>query len=305
MTKKNENLENAHASQPPTAPSKQNICAVVVSYFPDGGFGQRLRLISNQVDHVVVVDNGSGEAIGERIRAALSTAEMSFIPNPSNLGVATALNQGVKVAQGKGYAWTLLFDQDTVPWSTTVQKLASAYGEFLDKDHLAALGCDRFLKAAARGPRWWTESKTIITSGTMLSLAAARAVGPFRDEFFIDCVDFDFCLRARAKGFSLVEILEPIMGHSVGAPKPTHLLWFQGRTSNHRPERWYYMVRNNLTLIREYFWRDPGWAFRAAIFRARDLVLVLLLENSRMRKVKYVGLGFWDALLRRFDRKVL
>ncbi|MFI5057710.1 MAG: glycosyltransferase family 2 protein [Candidatus Acidiferrales bacterium] len=286
-------------------PCKENICAVVVTYFPDGGFCDRSKSIRDQVDHIVLVDNGSDAICLDCIQSLLSEPDVDLIQNPTNLGVATALNQGVRWAHEKGYAWALLFDQDTTPWPDTLQKLTKAYEEFPDKDRVAALGCNRFLKSPAPGMRRWTVAKTVITSGTLLSLQAAREIGPFRDEFFIDCVDFEFCLRARSMRFEIIEILEPMMSHSIGNPKPVRLLWFGARTSNHRPWRWYYMVRNNVVLIREYFWGEPVWALQAAFLRIRDCAIVLLVENARISKVKYMILGFYDAIARRFDRVVL
>ena len=105
-------------------------------------------------------------------------------------------------------------------------------------------------------------------------------------------------------GFKIVEILEPIMTHSIGNPKPIRLLWLKGRTSNHRPWRWYYMVRNNVVLVREYFWRDPMWALLATLSCIQGFALALLFEKARLLKVKYAMLGFCDGLAGRFDRAI-
>lgn len=286
-------------------PAPENICAVVVTYYPDQGFPDRLSRIRPQVGSTVVIDNGSDADTFSQVQSAQANAGVAVIRNSSNLGVAAALNQGVQWAQAKGYAWVLLFDQDTISWPTTVEKLIKAYQEFPDKQRLAILGCNRFLKSPAPGASWWAAGKTVITSGTLLSLDAARTIGPFRNEFFIDCVDFEFCLRARSKGFEILEILEPIMTHSIGNPKPVPLPWLRGRTANHQPWRWYYMIRNNVVLIREYFWREPLWAVQAAFSQFYALTLALLFDNARRLRLKYAILGLCDGLSRRFDRVII
>jgi rhamnosyltransferase len=166
---------------------------------------------------------------------------------------------------------------------------------------LAILGCNRIGSAPA-GERWWTPGTCVITSGTLLNLEAARLIGRFRDDFFIDCVDFEFCLRARFMGFAIVEILAPIMDHSIGTPQPIRFLWVGGRTSNHRPWRWYYIVRNNVSLVGQYIWKDPAWAGRTVLSRMRDITLALMFENARLLKLRHMALGLYDGLRGRFDR---
>lgn len=289
---------------PSSAPVPENICAIVVTYRPDQGLMERLQCIHSQVRRTVVVDNGSEEDCFGHVNSAGSIPGMTVMRNNANRGIAAALNQGLEWARDHGYGWVLLFDQDTVPWPTTLAKLIQVYEEFPDKARLAVMGCNRFLKQAA-GKKWWTEAKTVITSGSMVSLSAVRAIGNFREEFFIDCVDFEFCLRARSRGFAVVEILEPIMTHSIGNPKPVRLLWIRGRTANHRPWRWYYMARNNAVLIAEYLWKDPFWGFRAGFTLAYTLLLSLIFDDSPWQRLKYVILGLSDAVFRRFDRAII
>jgi len=52
----------------------------------------------------------------------------------------------------------------------------------------------------------------VITSGSLLPLATYADIGPFREEFFIDFVDTDYCFRARKEvdklAASIVKIAE-------------------------------------------------------------------------------------------------
>jgi rhamnosyltransferase len=49
-----------------------------------------------------------------------------------------------------------------------------------------------------------TETVTTITSGSLVSLTVFQLLGGLRDDFFIDCVDHEYCLRARAHGFRVM-----------------------------------------------------------------------------------------------------
>jgi len=290
-------------------PSKGNICAIVITYFPDQGLCDRLDQTKAQVAHAVIVDNASDEETFKRVQAGLCKPGIDLIRNPVNFGIAAALNQGMKWARTKGYQWVLLLDQDTVPAQDMVATLIRAFNEFPDKSQLAIIGSNRVLHPVTKAKRsqngWWRVTETVITSGSLLNVEAAQRIGPFREEFFIDCVDFEFCLRARSMGFKIIEILVPIMQHFIGNPKTVRLLWSKIRAYNHRPWRSYYMVRNFMVLIREYVLKDPWWIFRMSYAMTRIMAVTLLVEGSRISKFRYMLLGFYDGLLGRFTRRVI
>ena len=58
--------------------------------------------------------------------------------------------------------------------------------------------------------------KTIITSGNLLSLRAFDTIEPFMDDFFVDHVDNEYYLMARAKGYYVIVTSKPIMEHRLG-----------------------------------------------------------------------------------------
>jgi len=290
------------------APSRENVCAVVVSYFPEGDFLFRLRQIQSQVGQVVVVDNASSEGMLKPLEAARAELGILILRNQTNLGIATALNQGTRWAKEKGYTWCLLFDQDTTPSSCMCQKLTEVYEHFPRKDRLAVLGSNYHSATSSESTvpdsQLWVERKTVITSGSLVSLAAMERIGPFRDEFFMDCVDFDFCLRARSLGFDVLEVIEPVMEHFIGAPTKHRILWSQRNVFNHNPFRWYYKTRNNIVLCGEYLRKDPAWVIRATCARILESLLMLLFEKSRIPKVKYMTAGLYDGFLGRLGKIV-
>jgi len=289
-------------------PSKENICAVVVTYFPDPGLRDRLDRTRPQVADIVIVDNASDEQSFKNVQAGLGSSGADVIRNSANLGIAAALNQGLQWAHSKGYQWVLLLDQDTVPALDLVPTLIRAFNDFPDKNQLAMLGSNRVLnrvpnkKYSTNG--WWGITEMVITSGSLLSLDAAGKIGPFREDFFIDCVDFEFCLRARSMGFKIVEILVPRMEHFIGEPKTVRLLWWRIHAYNHQPKRSYYLMRNFIVLTREYCLKDPWWLFRMSYAIGRVMLVTVLLEESRIAKLKYILLGLYDGLVGRFARDI-
>lgn len=291
-------------------PAKEKICAVAVTYFPDPGFAEHVVQTLRQVGRMVIVDNTPDPAVPSWIENAVARDNrVNIIRNHANAGVARALNQGIQRAGEEGCSWVLLLDQDTEPFDDMVGTLIRAYTEYPEQDRLAMIGCSPLATAETQpaqsnGNKWWTEAKVIITSGTLLSLQAAEKIGPFREEFFIDCVDFEFCLRAGLSGYRIIEVQQPLMQHVIGAPQRVPFQWVARETSNHRPWRSYYITRNLVIVSREYLWKEPAWVIAAIYRRMKEMILLVLFESSRREKAKYTILGFWDGITRRFDRNI-
>ena len=171
-------------------------------------------------------------------------------------------------------------------------------------DRLGAIGAnyvDASTSTAIHRASWfrgrtWRECPTVITAGTLLSLRAFATVGPFRDAFFIDSVDHDYCLRLRAKGYRVVVTREPLIVHAVGDYGCVRVLGMEIAHSVHPPTRRYYITRNRLMLIGEYAFKEPRWALGQMRRLTQDTLLMLLFERARRRKVSAMALGVWHAL---------
>jgi rhamnosyltransferase len=173
-------------------------------------------------------------------------------------------------------------------------------------ERLAVLGCNYHNKinGTIEGPTGpegspAREVVTVITSGSLISLDVFRVIGGFRDEFFIDCVDHEYCLRARAHGFHVMMTCKPLMEHSIGHERQHRLAWKRPLASNHPPLRQYFMTRNTVLLAREYICKEPRWVLKELWLRAKSTLIVCLLETERLSKIKHIVRGFSDGILRR------
>ena len=80
------------------------VCGIVVTYDCGSGVGPTIRSILQQVDLVIVVDNGSKEetrSFLEGMRAENPDA-IELILFPENVGIAGALNAGMR----RGSTWS-------------------------------------------------------------------------------------------------------------------------------------------------------------------------------------------------------
>ena len=291
---------------------KNSILAVVVTYHPDGSFAERFEPVARQVGAVLIVDNNSGPAAVSMLREAAARLGMDLILNSENVGLAAALNIGVARAIAGGYEWALLFDQDTAPGANVFEGLREVYDGFPRKDKLAVIGANysephtrklRFSQVIPNGCSW-RERRVVITSGSLLSLTAYRTLGPFRNEYFIDCVDLEYCLRARSKGFEVIATNKALMVHGIGQPTMHRLPWREIDVSNHSRFRRYYMVRNNVDLAKKYFFREPAWVLASLWTRLKSVLALCAFEEDKLAKVRYAVIGLFDGLLSKFDRKL-
>jgi rhamnosyltransferase len=80
----------------------ERIGAIVVTFHPRPEYSENLAKILAQVDLLIVVDNGSNEQELTQIRLASREPGFKLIENGDNLGIAAALNLGVREAQKEG-----------------------------------------------------------------------------------------------------------------------------------------------------------------------------------------------------------
>ena len=279
------------------------ICAVVVAYYPDQNFAARLQIVLPQVETLIVVDNTPGGGCEQQLKQLKEhTEHMVIVENGTNAGIATALNQGLTIAQDFGHKWLLTLDQDTLCHSDIVTTLLQTIATCALNP--AVIGANYLdpRNDTHKVPKGitteWLEQKTVITSGCLVDVAIAKRIGGFRENYFIDQVDHEFCLRVRTSGHSVIIARKPIMIHSVGEPNGPRIPVF-GVLPSHTPLRKYYITRNSLVTIADYWHLEPEWCARRAIRLLLGLILMSLLEKHRLAKVKAFAAGATDAMLSR------
>jgi len=174
-------------------------------------------------------------AVSEAIELRLARlADAHLIRSPDNLGLGAGLNAVVGAAQNEGFGHIVLFDQDSTPDAGLLPKLLDAFQALRAPGAVPTAVAPAVLgpllvapENEAFLPPWYSRRPETLaapgiavdflpTSGSLLSIAAWRAIGPFRADYFIDGIDVEWCFRAWAKGFSCVLAEELRMVHRWG-----------------------------------------------------------------------------------------
>ena len=199
----------------------------------------------------------------------------------------------------------MTFDQDTLVYDSLLDTLGAVVDSREDSDSLAIIG-GNYVENHRGEAFWQCDSSTeggslevpwVITSGSLLSLAATETIGPFREDWFIDLIDTEYCLRARSKGFKVLLTMTPLMEHTVGEPQFCRILGRRLTTPNHSASRHYYAARNHLLLLRQYRRREPEAMSSITSARRKETVLMLLCEKGRSAKLWSTLKGVMDGLL--------
>jgi rhamnosyltransferase len=286
------------------------ICAVIVTYNPDDFSLQTIRSIVEEAAHIVILDNHSGESSLQKLRP-LKCTKVTLVENAENTGIAGGLNLGIQAAAEKGYQWFLLFDQDTKIFPATIPALIDAYADcgselgpklgFLGANyHLHLMKQDEIFDGTVpfcQGKRWST-GKLILTSGTLIHWQNFQALGPFREDLFIDHVDHEYQLRAMRRGLVVARTALPLLVHRLGLQHKRRALLAFGQkkmSSYYSPLRRYYQIRNFAALAREYENEFPEVIDFLRRSIKRETFRALKYEGGACKNLISIGLALRDG----------
>ena len=202
------------------------LVAATVLYKPEAGL---LRTLCDALDEgktsLIAICNS---VLEPELRAGLERrATVTPLGDGENIGLGAALNHAMEAAEAAGFTHVMLFDQDSTPEpdlpSALLQRALSVGG------NLGAIG-PRLVPPPGEGykPIWYSFRGSgpssarpvdfLPTSGSVVPVAAWRAVGPFRADFFIDGIDIEWSFRAWAAGYRMVLADDLTMRHCWGQP---------------------------------------------------------------------------------------
>ena len=278
------------------------IACVVVTYNPDNSLIEGINLLSDQVDKILIVDNGSKESGIKLIKEIKKCNEdkIEVVFNEDNLGIAAALNIGAKYAIEHKYQWLLTMDQDSRPAKDMVEKMIKTYEDMpLEKrDEVMSIFPNFFDQSVqneeehSNEPYEYVDAE--ITSGNLVNTKVFDKIGFFDEGLFIDMVDTDFCMRLYRENIKMIKVYDAVLFHSLGEGKRVKTIFGGFNTSNHSALRRYYMTRNRFYTWEKYKDLNSFTLNRDKGLFKKEFVKIILGENDKLNKVKMVFRGYMD-----------
>lgn len=294
----------------PTPTAADRIIAVVPTFHPDDGVGERLLALADQVDRVVVVDDGSGST-ADRLLDDIAAHGIIVERLDRNSGIAAALNRGVRTALAEGADYVVNVDQDT---DLPVDYVATALSLFAQANPVTRLGvvCVDAVNGAPALPTWVSPEgfglvPEAIQTGFVISRECLETAGLFDERLVIDCVDTEYCLRVRDHGFRIAVAKGTNIGHSIGQRAELRPFGFplrhaSGRMATyqyHSPFRRYYIARNNIDLMLRNVRKRPRWVLSVLKREMGGMIVSMVSGPKRIAQVLAITTGTIHGLLRR------
>ncbi|HHD64912.1 MAG TPA: glycosyltransferase, partial [Desulfobulbaceae bacterium] len=277
--------------------AKSRICGVVLLHNPTAAHLSNMESYRHGVEWLYVIDN-SPRLDPDRLRYIGALEKTTLLSSGENLGIGAALNRAVSTARAEGYRWMLTMDQDSIFEERQFERFIESLGGIAAERAaiVSPLHGDRDFLPSERVR--YDAVSDVSTSGNLLNLVVAEAVGPFNEALFIDSVDHDFCVRARIKGYEILRTKNIYLNHRPGSEYAGSILNLKKKTFYiHSPERMYFIVRNALYMRRTYRGVYPAYT-RTYVKRIFERASKCVRYTDRRRAyLGYMLKGVFDHLL--------
>jgi len=269
---------------------------VTVFYNPPDSVLDVFIMFAKHGYFVVIYNNGISRKQLSKLRAY---SMIKIVGGGKNVGLASGLNVALQnLWQNQHVDGVMLLDQDSMPDVLLPEKLRHSYIQLSANTKIACIG-PRIVdvkKIATDKPSsnlFFLEKAGIATSGTYMGKAAYFKIGSFMDELFVDCIDHEWCFRARSYGYKVFIDMNCSMLHDMGEIGVN--FWGVYKPGYSSPVRHYYIVRNTLAMLR-FLYVPLSWKIREIFKTIRRICFYVIVSSDRKSSIKNIGRGIIDGL---------
>ncbi len=284
----------------------RRVGSVIVTYNHDERLNKLVEELLNNLDIIVIVDNGSKQLCDFR------STKIVIIRNEENIGLASALNIGCEYLYNNGYYYTFLFDQDSFMLSGSLEFLI----ETIKSTNAAIVGpriqleidntihegkylvrSGQLLKRRAIGESEIASTFSCITSGSLVDLKVWKYVSGFWDDLFIEMIDNEYCMRVIYYGYEVMIDGHAILIQQLGDTKMlVKKLGTYFIPTNHSANRYFYMYRNLIWTQRRYgFFRFPILKVYYYLAFLKKMITIKNFETDSKGKKKLIQKGIREG----------
>jgi rhamnopyranosyl-N-acetylglucosaminyl-diphospho-decaprenol beta-1,3/1,4-galactofuranosyltransferase len=238
-------------------------------------------------DFFVIVNNGSTDGTMEFLS---SFSQIHVIHEPSNKGYGYGLAQGIKFAKSAfspDFYW--LMDDDSFPNREVLSFLMDEAPKLKVEGILGLTGFKMFngIPREIKSFQQPQKADFVLVDNALLSGICVDKVGNFREDLFMMCEDYEYCLRLKKNGYFVGVVNSDSVTvnrmHLGSQPNSKGVIW-----------RGYYHARNHFLILRAdfslvrlffYFFRQSKYLIHASLF-----------GQQRWLKVRFRLIGVWHGI---------
>ena len=181
------------------AVAQQAYAIGLILYYPEESLIKRVNLMVEHGFKVYIFDNSPFETRYNYIFEG--SQEVTYLTAGKNVGIGFSLSTICATAFAHGYRQLLFLDQDTGISNRTLNFINNF------SKSLAINVLNQYAALVFNGsPSEELAVKDVrlaINSGSLYNLPVLEKIGWINENYFVDCVDYEFCVRARRSGFKI------------------------------------------------------------------------------------------------------
>jgi rhamnosyltransferase len=180
-------------------PNRSNFVVGLVLYHPQDNLFVRIEKLISLRYRLYIFDNAPFG--NEHSFTARDDPNITYLTAGKNVGIGYALSTLCATAYAHGYPQLLFLDQDTGISAQTLEFIET-FPKSLPTDlqqQYAAL----VFNGQPATEHAVQEVRLAISSGSLFNLKVLKQIGWHNEKYFVDCVDYELCLRARHCGFKI------------------------------------------------------------------------------------------------------
>ena len=279
------------------------LVGVIIAFQPNiNKLQKNIETLVSDVDKLLIYKNS--EFYIDDLIINKYQEKIEFIGDSKNIGIASALNEGVIWARRNSFTHILTLDQD----SFFEQSHLNKFKYLIKSSRLSNIGIfcpniDNRGSVLLDSKNKYEYVADSITSGSIFPLATFDLCGLFEDSLFIDAVDYEFCYRIfSTKNLQTIIFPEIILKHEVG--NNTKII-FGLHTDNYSAFRTYFIIKNHIIIWKRYpklFQRQ----YKITLIKIHiiyRLIKIIIGENDKYNKLKSIFTGIFHGLFMKLGKK--
>ncbi|WCL51279.1 glycosyltransferase family 2 protein [Leptospira sp. GIMC2001] len=300
------------------------VLGIIVAFNPDiPELLEGLISLVDQIDSLIIIDNGSKLNVQielensfkkSKFKNKFKKIEIIFQRSEDNLGLGSAQNLGIQYGLENKFDYFLFLDDDSQLQTGSIELML----QVLQTNKKVGIVSPNILhEDSGKIQKYWVKERifykrrnfineptfaqyddvlTVISSGSLIPSHIFKECGYLREDFFIDYIDIEFCLRIQSFGYKICVLRDAKLKHKLGESKSIQIQKFAIYPSNHSPFRRYFMIRNRIWTWKIYSLVFPIWFtidFGNFVF---DNFRVFFFERNKLENLKFFLKGMWHGI---------